>query len=279
MVRVGHRPLHLPGALSGEALSAARTALAPLSPQAITRYLTLTGRPKTVTPPVAEPHSDPNRFAVEFWNVDELFNHRNGRMTSDPQVDEEVYLEKRAALANRIRQSDPAVLGLAGVESLWVLEELLAEDALADRGYTIVHFESPDARGLDTAVLTKFPLLEEPSLHVVQRNDQARGVLEATLELDGTPLHLFVMNAQADVSRDVARMVRHLVAERREDDSDAEIMLLGDLGAAFSHEVFHEMGVSTDAERVASKDAGAVFFHASADHPTTVDAGEWSTLR
>ena len=47
----------------------------------------------------------------------------------------------------------PAVIGVAEVENRAVVEDIAATEKLAPAGYRIVHFDSPDERGIDVAFL------------------------------------------------------------------------------------------------------------------------------
>lgn len=47
----------------------------------------------------------------------------------------------------------PTIIGLAELENRRVLEDLLKQPALNDKGYAIVHFDSRDSRGTDVALL------------------------------------------------------------------------------------------------------------------------------
>lgn len=224
----------------------------------VTRYASILGRDRSVTAPVSDPSADPHRFSVEFWDVQELYNHHNDKTTQDPKVPEEAYLAKLDGLAARIRETNPDILGLAGVENLRVLEDL-AHERLADLGYTILHIDTPDPCGLDTAVLTKFPITHEPALHVVRGNDEVRGVLETTLDLGGVPMSLFVVQPKDEVKHEVARMVRHLAAEKRLENPSAEIMVMG----AADGDFLGELGATAEVDAVKSE--GAPFFDLGAD--------------
>ena len=58
-----------------------------------------------------------------------------------------------AALKNNPSQKPPVLLGLAEIENREVLELLLQTKPLRSLGYAIAHFDSPDARGIDVALL------------------------------------------------------------------------------------------------------------------------------
>lgn len=45
----------------------------------------------------------------------------------------------------------PAIIGVSEIENYRVLEDILKQPALADRGYQYVHYEGEDQRGVDCA--------------------------------------------------------------------------------------------------------------------------------
>lgn len=104
---------------------------------------------------------------VVFYNLENFFDTIN-----DPHVRDEEYTpdgakrwnsERYAAkLANvgrvlsdiaEIDDDFPVVIGVSEVENRGVVEDLAASEALAPARYRIVHFDSPDERGIDVAFL------------------------------------------------------------------------------------------------------------------------------
>ncbi len=45
------------------------------------------------------------------------------------------------------------MIGLSEIENRSVLEDLVAAESIRDRGYKIVHHDSPDARGVDVSLI------------------------------------------------------------------------------------------------------------------------------
>lgn len=87
----------------------------------------------------------------------------------------------------------PDIILMAEVENLRILNRL-ADDELKGMGYqTRVLIEGPDLRGIDPAIMSKFPLKGKPVLHIIPYTDKnpeqlkyakrSRGVIEATLIL------------------------------------------------------------------------------------------------
>jgi predicted extracellular nuclease len=94
----------------------------------------------------------------------------------------------------------PDIIGLAEVENRRVLDDLVSRMPTS-QGYEIVHFDSPDDRGIDVAVLYRSDRLRslgEHTLPVEVQTDSAlirsRDILYAAFESQtgGDTLHLFV---------------------------------------------------------------------------------------
>ena len=120
-------------------------------------------------------------YVIGFYNVENLFDTEHDRGKSDqPFLPEgennwtpEKYGKKLSNIASVIKAMSEkngrwhAVLGLAEVENDRVLEDLTAAPEIAAAGYRFVHYESPDVRGIDCALLYRpadFELLESRTL-------------------------------------------------------------------------------------------------------------------
>lgn len=107
-------------------------------------------------------------YTIAFYNVENLYDTVN-----DPKVNDEEYLpagtqrwtaakyqKKLSNLARVIAQigvgdnpDAPIIIGLAEIENRTVLEDLIKQPDLIDKGFGIIHFDSPDRRGSDVALL------------------------------------------------------------------------------------------------------------------------------
>lgn len=102
----------------------------------------------------AQPQADTLR--VMFWNVENFFA---------PQADGERHwgrkkfrtkcqtVAKTLLWAASEQGGLPDVIGLAEVENAFVLRQLIQTTSLRKLDYKVVHFESPDPRGIDVALL------------------------------------------------------------------------------------------------------------------------------
>jgi hypothetical protein len=127
-----------------------------------------------------------------------------------------------------------------------VLEDFVKHPSIADRNYGIVHYESPDFRGIDVALLYNPKYFEvqhsEPLLVTYERDDgsfyKTRDVLYVAGLFDGEPMHIFVNHWPSRRGGAVAsspkRELAASVAKAKIDsitaiDPDAKIVLMGDL--------------------------------------------------
>jgi predicted extracellular nuclease len=119
---------------------------------------------------------------IAFWNVENLYD-----TIDDPAVKDEEFLPsaKNAWTSQRYNTKlkntaevilklnkgiGPDILGMAEVENRFVLEELTTKTDLKKQKYGIVHYDSPDQRGIDVALIYKtksFSVLSSTSVPVV----------------------------------------------------------------------------------------------------------------
>ena len=105
---------------------------------------------------------DQAEVRVAFYNVENLFDTEDDPYrldeeflpSSDKRWDQDRYQDKISKLAKVIAALNyPELLGLAEVENEAVLRQLIEHADLAEAGYDIVHYDSPDVRGIDVALL------------------------------------------------------------------------------------------------------------------------------
>ena len=107
---------------------------------------------------------------VAFYNLENVFDTKNDTLIFDDdrtpegkdKWTEERYLNKienMSKVISEIGSTDnktaPDIVGVCEVENLGVLEDLVHHKNLAKFNYGIVHFDSPDERGIDVALLYK----------------------------------------------------------------------------------------------------------------------------
>lgn len=112
--------------------------------------------------------SDPDLYSIAFYNVENLFDtiHDAGKNDHEylpdgkKQWNTEKYRSKLTNISRVISElsrekvpQGPAVIGLAEVENRRVLDDLVRQPLMAFTDYGIVHYEGPDRRGIDCALL------------------------------------------------------------------------------------------------------------------------------
>lgn len=118
---------------------------------------------------------------IAFYNLENLFDPVDDPEKMDEESPimkikgdrEQVYRKKlnnMAKVISEIRgentQNFPAIIGVAEVENRQVLEDLVSTPRLQRRNYEIIHYDSPDLRGIDVALLYH-PEIFRPTHHQV----------------------------------------------------------------------------------------------------------------
>ncbi len=153
--------------------------------------------------------------AIVFYNVENFFDTVDG-----PNRDEE-YLpgssidwtqakyDHKLSQVERVlfdiasyKRDFPAVIGLSEIENRTIMESVASAKKLAGANYQIVHYDSPDARGVDAAFLYR------PDIFKLEGSEAIRNMLKvegrdnfATRDLvtmwgtiEGQPLYFMVMH-------------------------------------------------------------------------------------
>ena len=184
---------------------------------------------------------------IAFWNVENLFDLLDDPQTNDNEfaingrknVTQEIYDLKLKNMAEVIDALDTDILGLCEIENRFVLKEL---NSAVARDYKIIHYDSPDNRGIDVALLYDPKKLtitnSEPVTVNLPTGRPTRDILYVNATFAQTDLHLFVNHwpskyggAEKSIPlRAVAgKTLRIKVESILSQDSNAEIVIMGDL--------------------------------------------------
>ncbi|WP_438961776.1 endonuclease/exonuclease/phosphatase family protein [Nonlabens sp.] len=154
---------------------------------------------------------------VAFYNLENLFDTEDDTTINDeasPMMEmaeglrEDVYQKKLTNMARVIRKigadksgTAPAILGVCEIENRKVLEDLASHQLLRDYDYGIEHYDSPDRRGIDVALLYKkseFKVNNSQSRRLMINSTSSgnriytRDQLVVSGELNGDPIHFIV---------------------------------------------------------------------------------------
>lgn len=148
-------------------------------------------------------------YRIMFYNVENFFDadtdttrtYNEFTPGGDLHWTPKKVVAKRNALYKVITAvggwSPPAIIGMAEVENRRVLEQLINQTPLNKHGYKIIHYDSPDFRGIDAAILYSpaFTLLHAQRISVTDPDDstfKTRDMVYAKGLLKGDTLHFIV---------------------------------------------------------------------------------------
>ncbi len=197
---------------------------------------------------------------VAFYNLENLFDTANDTLILDDDRTPDGkdnwttarYTQKihnMTKVLSEIGSTDalgsPDIIGLCELENRQVLEDLITHPHLREMDYGIVHFDSPDKRGIDVALLYKKAVFlpnSFASLRLVLTNendyrDYTRDQLVVGGILDGEEMHFIVNHwpsrsggeAKSRPNRlEAARLNRKIIDSIFKFNPEARIISLGD---------------------------------------------------
>lgn len=195
---------------------------------------------------------------VGFWNLENLYD------TIDGPNDDAEFLPNGgnqwtgnrykvkikhlgqviADMGVEVTPDGPAVLGLCEVENRGVLEDLVKAEKIKSRNYQIVHYDSPDKRGVDVALLYQpkyFTLTASKKFKLTLPQDPThptRDVLLVSGKFDGELMHFIVnhwpsRSGGEERSRPgrvaAGKLCRTIIDSLTAIDANAKVILMGDL--------------------------------------------------
>ncbi len=156
-----------------------------------------------------------NYYTIGFYNLENLFD-----IEDDPNILDDDFTEDSPRNWNQDRYDKkirklgkvisklgyketshpPIIVGVAEVENDEVLRDLVNSKYLKSKNYNFCHFESPDERGIDTALLYReefFTVLYNEAIPLYingkyGERDYTRDILYVKGEIEGNIIHLLV---------------------------------------------------------------------------------------
>ncbi|WGK66001.1 endonuclease/exonuclease/phosphatase family protein [Croceiramulus getboli] len=201
-----------------------------------------------------------NRFTVAFYNLENLFDTKDDPDTLDDDFtpegslswNEYRYQMKLNMIARTLTQigyaeagRPPALIGLAEVENKRVLQDLLKTASLTKYDYEPVHYDSPDERGIDCALLYRrsaFELISSTSYPLLLHNetgerDYTRDILYVHGNLFGMKVHLLINHWPSRRAGEeetkhkrmqAAHRNREIMNAIQQADPDPRLLIMGD---------------------------------------------------
>ena len=193
------------------------------------------------------------RFA--FYNVENLFDIYDDPNTRDEEFTPtgkknwtaERYQKKLDQLSTVVMDLEfPDILGVCEVENSKVLQDWTTNQKMADKNYHLVHFDSPDKRGIDNGLLYRkenFTVLEKEFIRIdfpkeVVEDYTTRDILYVKGKYHDDVLHVFINHwpsrrggvQESEPKRVyVASQLRKKTDDIFANNLDANILIMGDL--------------------------------------------------
>ncbi len=197
---------------------------------------------------------------IGFYNLENLFDTENDPNILDDDFTEnsernwnkDRYCKKIEQLGSVISNigyketlKPPVIIGVAEVENNEVLIDLVASKQLKNKGYSFVHFDSPDERGIDTALLYResyFTILSSEAIPLYingkyGNRDYTRDILYVKGKLENEMVHLLINHWPSRRSGVDDNSYKRIAAANKNneiiegiisEDPNAKIIVLGD---------------------------------------------------
>ncbi len=208
----------------------------------------------------AKAHSTQKKVSIAFYNLENLFDTEDDPNTLDDDFTSDGYknwndsryskkLNKLSRVISQIGFKEtlqaPALLGVAEVENKEVLLRLTETKDLKDLGYDVVHYDSPDERGIDVGLLYRreyFEVIDSETVSVYLESehgerDYTRDILHVTGNLQGVKIHVIVNHwpsrrsgvEESEPKRiTAAQKNRSIIENIQAEDPEARIIVMGD---------------------------------------------------
>jgi len=199
---------------------------------------------------------------IAFYNLENLFDTVNTEDVDDEDFTPEglnkwtsekyhIKLDRLAEAILRIGEDEgikggPAILGVSEIENRTVLQDLISHPALKSSNYRIVHYDSPDLRGIDVALLYQPRFFRVTSsvnreLRIFDEKNErvyTRDQLVVSGLFDGERITFIVNHWPSRSSGELvtrprrieaATLTRQIADSLLKDDKNARIIIMGDL--------------------------------------------------
>ncbi len=212
---------------------------------------------------IQNPHCQNSTYKIRtiaFYNVENLFDTINNPETYDDDYTRkgknsytsDAYWKKIyntgkviSNIGYETSKNSPVIIGLAEIENRAVLEDLVHSKPLKNNNYKILHFDSPDIRGIDVALLFQekyFTPLSHNNFEVKLWDEEGkriftRDILLVNGLLENDLIHIIVNHwpsrrggQKRSNSKRVkaAYITQQIIEEIRLENTNAKIIVMGD---------------------------------------------------
>lgn len=209
------------------------------------------------------------KHRIMFYNVENLFHPSDDSLTADEDFTPtgayhwtyRKYYRKVSMIGKVIialgEGEPPCIVGLAEIENERVLKDLCYNSPLRKFGYRYIHYDSPDRRGVDVALLYRPEFAKAakhrkiPVIFPFDSSSRNRDILHATFRLgSGDSVEVFLNHwtsryggyaATVPKRNHYARVLREVCDSILAYNSDAKIIIMGDFNDYADNESLSEI--------------------------------------
>lgn len=184
-------------------------------------------------------------YKVMFWNIENFFDTVDDPETHDEEFTPEgVKAWNDAKYAKKLSNVErvifdiaaldriyPAVVGFSEVENRSVLEDIVSTQKLAPASYRIVHYDSPEARGVDVAFIYRPDQFKLEGSYPVKAdvpelpNFRTRDILTMWGTIDSEPFYFMVVHWPSRLGgKDASEFKRVALGEQMRRLADSVLM-------------------------------------------------------
>ena len=195
-------------------------------------------------------------YAVGFYNLENLFDTIHDNKKNDYEfLPQGRYkwgahkytnkIKNIAAVLNDmgtdVTDAGMAVVGVSEVENSGVLNDLVKHENLAHRGWSFVHIDSPDERGIDCALLYNPKFFTPENYKLVPYTIEfegskysSRGFLVVSGKMGGETVHFIVnhwpsRSIKSPVRERAGVLVRQLKDSLMNENPNSKVIIMGDM--------------------------------------------------
>lgn len=198
------------------------------------------------------------RYTVMFYNLENLFDIYDDPFVNDDEFlptgpkewTEVKYLKKLSNMAEVLfaiassNKAFPTIIGVSEIENRRVLDDLVSQPKLAPANYQIVHYDSPEARGVDVALFYRPEqfnyLWSKPIKPIIPEipDFKTRDILAVCGEIEGEKFCFFVNHwssrrggseSSEFLRVGQAQTLRDFTDSLQQAEPDIKIVIMGDL--------------------------------------------------
>ena len=211
-------------------------------------------------PSISSSKQKKNIATIAFYNVENLFDTSDDPNTLDDDFTPNgkkkwtykrygIKIKKLGSVISKLglnrSNTPPALIGLVEVENKKVVSDLANSLYLRKHHYGVVHYDSPDERGIDVALLYNkvvFELLDATTYPIYLEDDEGardytRDILKVSGNLHGELVHVLVNHwssrregaLETEPKRiTAAKAVREIIEMIKNTEFDPKIIIMGD---------------------------------------------------